>query len=120
MFELGGKVALVTGASRGIGKAIAMELAKHGARVLVHYGHSQKEAEDVAFSIQSAPGQADVLGADLSTPDGPFHAAQQVRELTKGALDIVVLNAGVRLHGQSPEEPPVQEIGNGLGCRVSD
>ena len=95
MSELNGKVALVTGASRGIGRAIAMALANAGARVLVHYGRSRQEAQDVASSILASQGKADVLGADLSTPDGPPRVAEQVRELTGGALDIVVLNAGI-------------------------
>lgn len=95
MPRLSGKVALVTGASRGIGRAIAKALAKSGADLLVHYGRSQQEAEDVASEIRDAHGRAEVLQADLSTAEGPEHAAEQVRELTGGTLDIVVLNAGV-------------------------
>ncbi len=58
------KTALVTGASRGIGRATAAALAKAGARVLVHYGRSEREAESLVSEIQTKGGLADAISAD--------------------------------------------------------
>jgi 3-oxoacyl-[acyl-carrier protein] reductase len=95
MTNLSGKTALVTGASRGIGRASALALAKAGARVVVHYGSAAKEAEAVVSEITKAGGRADAVGADLSAPDGPHKLARQVRALVGDRLDIVVANAGI-------------------------
>lgn len=95
MKDLQKKTALVTGASRGIGRAIALALADAGARVLVHYGRSQQEAESVVSIIRAKGGQADALGADLATAAGAAQLAEQVRALVNGRLDTIVLNAGV-------------------------
>jgi 3-oxoacyl-[acyl-carrier protein] reductase len=93
--NLSGKIALVTGASRGIGRASALALAKAGARVVVHYGSAAKEAETVVSEITGAGGRADAVGADLSAPDGPHKLAKQVRALVGDRLDILVANAGI-------------------------
>ena len=69
MTMLSGKSALVTGASRGIGRATAIALAKGGAQVLVHYGHGEAEAEEVGAEIRQAGGRADTVAADLAAPD---------------------------------------------------
>src|SRR5271169_1345382 len=79
MTTLSGKTALVTGASRGIGRASALALAKAGAQVLVHYGTGAKEAEAVVAQIRKAGGRADAIAADLAAPDGPHRLAKQVR-----------------------------------------
>jgi 3-oxoacyl-[acyl-carrier protein] reductase len=92
--NLSGKTALVTGASRGIGRASALALAKAGARVVVHYGSAANEAEVVVAEITKGAGRADAVGADLSAPDGPHKLAKQVRALVGERLDIVVANAG--------------------------
>jgi len=63
------KTALVTGASRGIGRAIALALAETGAHVLVHYGRSAQEAQSLVESINSRGGRAEAIGADLGTPN---------------------------------------------------
>ena len=65
MPELENKTALVTGASRGIGRATATALAEAGAHVLVHYGRSKREAESVVSAIKTKGGRADALSADL-------------------------------------------------------
>ena len=93
--NLVGKTALVTGASRGIGRAIALALAKAGAQVVVHYGSGATEATAVVAEIAKAGGRADAVGADLSAPDGPHQLARQVRALVGDRLDIVVANAGI-------------------------
>jgi 3-oxoacyl-[acyl-carrier protein] reductase len=95
MFNLAGKTALVTGASRGIGRASAVALAAAGAQVLVHYGRGAKEADDVASEIRRAGGRADAIAADLAAADGPHKLAKQVRTIVGDRLDILVANAGV-------------------------
>jgi 3-oxoacyl-[acyl-carrier protein] reductase len=92
---LAGKTALVTGASRGIGRAAALALAKKGAQVLVHYSSAAAEAEAVVNEIRALGGRAQALGVDLSTPDAPHKLAAQVRGIVGGRLDILVANAGV-------------------------
>jgi 3-oxoacyl-[acyl-carrier protein] reductase len=95
MTTLQNKTALVTGASRGIGRATAAALARAGARVLVHYGPSEQEAKSLVAEIQTKGGQADAISADLGTPDGPSQLAEQVRSIAGDRLDVLVLNAGI-------------------------
>jgi NAD(P)-dependent dehydrogenase (short-subunit alcohol dehydrogenase family) len=95
MRELENKTALVTGASRGIGRATASALAKAGAHVLVHYGRSRQEAESLVVEIRRKGGRADVVSADLGTPDSASLLAKQVRSIVGDRLDVLVLNAGV-------------------------
>ena len=65
------RTALVTGASRGIGRATAQALAKEGAHILVHYGNSAADANSLVSEIKAAGGKADALQADLGTPEVP-------------------------------------------------
>jgi 3-oxoacyl-[acyl-carrier protein] reductase len=95
MAELSGKTALVTGASRGIGRATALALAKEGAQVLVHYSSGAKEAEAVVAEIRKAGGRAQALAADLALADGAHKLAKEVRGIIGDRLDILVANAGV-------------------------
>jgi NAD(P)-dependent dehydrogenase (short-subunit alcohol dehydrogenase family) len=95
MKTLSGKTALVTGASRGIGRASALALAEAGAQVLVHYGSGAKEAAAVVAEITKAGGRADAVAADLSAPDGAHKLARQVRAVVGDRLDILVANAGI-------------------------
>jgi len=95
MSKLTGKTALVTGASRGMGRAAALALAKEGARVIVHYSSAVKEAEAVVAEIVAGGGRASAIAVDLSAPDGPHKLAAQVREIVGARLDIVFANAGV-------------------------
>jgi 3-oxoacyl-[acyl-carrier protein] reductase len=95
MAALENKTALVTGASRGIGRAIALALAEAGARVLVHYGRSAPEAESLVAAIQAKGGSADAISADLATPNGAAQLVGQVRSIVGDRLDVLVLNAGV-------------------------
>jgi 3-oxoacyl-[acyl-carrier protein] reductase len=89
------KTALVTGASRGIGRATALTLARAGAHVLVHYGRSAQEAKSLVAEIQTKGGRADAISADLGTPDGASLLAKQVRSIVGDRLDVLVLNAGI-------------------------
>jgi 3-oxoacyl-[acyl-carrier protein] reductase len=95
MTTLSGKTALVTGASRGIGRASALALAKAGAQVIVHYGRGAAEADAVVAEIRAAGGRAQAVGADLAATDGPHKLAAAVREIVGARLDIVVANAGI-------------------------
>jgi 3-oxoacyl-[acyl-carrier protein] reductase len=95
MATLQGKTALVTGASRGIGRATALALAEAGARVLVHYGRSAPEAKAVVAEIKARGGQAEEIGADLASAEGALSLANEVRTRVGERLDVLVLNAGV-------------------------
>jgi NAD(P)-dependent dehydrogenase (short-subunit alcohol dehydrogenase family) len=95
MTTLQNKTALVTGASRGIGRATAAALAEAGAHVLVHYGRSAREAEALVAEIQTKGGHADAISADLGTPKGAALLAKQVRSIVGDRLDVLVLNAGI-------------------------
>jgi 3-oxoacyl-[acyl-carrier protein] reductase len=94
MTTLQNKTALVTGASRGIGRATAAALAEAGAHVLVHYGRSTQEAESLVAEIRTKGGHADAISADLGTPGGASLLAKQVRSIVRDQLDVLVLNAG--------------------------
>ena len=95
MAGLTNKIALVTGASRGIGQAAARSLAQDGARVLVHYGRGREEAESFVAEICGAGGSAEAVDADLAAADGAHVLADKVRKLVDGRLDILVANAGI-------------------------
>jgi NAD(P)-dependent dehydrogenase (short-subunit alcohol dehydrogenase family) len=93
--NLTGKTALVTGASRGIGRATAIALAAAGAQVLVHYGRGANEADGVVAEIGKAGGRADAIAMDLAAADGAGKLARQARSIIGDRLDILVANAGV-------------------------
>lgn len=95
MSNLSGKTALVTGASKGIGRAIALALAARGAHVLVHYRSGAKEAEAVVAQIREKGGRADAVFADLLAADGAHSLAAHVRRVIGDRLDILVVNAGL-------------------------
>ncbi|RLA27678.1 MAG: 3-oxoacyl-ACP reductase [Gammaproteobacteria bacterium] len=87
-----GKVCLVTGASRGIGAAIASALAERGARVVVHYGHAKELAVKVAENLAGSDHL--VVGANLANPDAADEFMESVVDQT-GRLDVLVNNAGI-------------------------
>ncbi|WP_029043102.1 SDR family NAD(P)-dependent oxidoreductase [Cupriavidus sp. WS] len=95
MNTLTGKTALVTGASRGIGRASALALARAGAQVLVHYGTAARDADAVVAEIRALGGKAEKIAADLRAPDGPHALAKQARAIIGGRLDVLVANAGI-------------------------
>lgn len=95
---LNGKVALVTGASRGIGKAIALELAKQGAKVAVNYAGNEKKANEVVAEIKALGSEAIAIKANVANSQ---EAAAMVKETiaTFGSLEILVNNAGITRDG---------------------
>ena len=94
MFGLDNKVALVTGASRGIGCATAIALAAQGARVFVNYRSSKSDAEQVVAQIRSSGGKAEAIQFDVSDTGAVDVAVAGVVGVA-GRLDIVVANAGI-------------------------
>ena len=102
MSEMNGKVAIVTGASRGIGAAIAARLAKEGCHVVVNYAGNAKAAEAVIGTIEGAGGRALAVQGDVSDVAAMarmFDAAEK----TFGGIDIVVNSAGVLMLGPIAE-----------------
>ncbi|WP_341301908.1 3-oxoacyl-[acyl-carrier-protein] reductase [Lysinibacillus sp. FSL H8-0500] len=94
MRKLEGKVAVVTGASRGIGRAIALKLADEGAKVVVNYSGSQAKAEEVVAMIQENGGEAIAVQASVSQTE-EVTTLMNTAIKTFGTLDILVNNAGI-------------------------
>lgn len=98
MPDLSGRVALVTGASRGIGAAIAKRLAAGGASVVVNFAGNSQAADDVVASIAAEGGKAVAVQADVSVPGAAADLVERaVNEF--GSLDILVNNAGIARDG---------------------
>lgn len=91
---LNGKAALVTGASRGIGRAIAIELAKQGANVAVNFAGSEAKALEVVEEIRAMGREAIAIQADVASSEATVNMVKQVID-TFGSLDILVNNAGI-------------------------
>jgi 3-oxoacyl-[acyl-carrier protein] reductase len=117
MGNLSGKTALVTGASRGIGRATALALAKDGAQVVIHYGRGADEAEAVVAEIRKAGGKADAVAGDLAAPDGAHNLSAQVRGILGDRLDILVANAGISKAAKI-EETTVKDFDNLFAVNV--
>lgn len=92
--KLDGKVALVTGGSRGIGRAIALLLAERGAKVVINYNRNLEEANIVLAAIEAKGGQAVAVKGDVSVPADAQSLVEQTVK-TYGRIDILVNNAGI-------------------------
>ena len=96
---LTGKTALVTGASRGIGRAIALTLADHGASVWINYHRSEQAAKDLASEINDRGGSTNIIQCDVTRPDEITKMLQTIT--AAAALDILVNNAGPKILSSS-------------------
>ena len=92
--ELGGKTALVTGASRGIGRAIALRLADAGARLVLNYLRNEQAALETCAEIRARGGTAEAIAADVGDPEDVHRMFDRIRAGGSG-LDIVVHNAAI-------------------------
>jgi len=101
--ELDGRAALITGASRNIGRAIAVALGEAGAAVLVHAGRDRAAAEETAEAVRQAGGEAALATGDLANPELPRQLVEAALAAF-GRLDILVANAAIR------PEAPVESI----------
>jgi 3-oxoacyl-[acyl-carrier protein] reductase len=106
--RLANRTALVTGASRGIGRAIAIELAREGADVAVNYRKQAAGAEDTAAAIRALGRRAAVVQADISDPAACLRMAKEA-EAAIGPLDVVVANGGVASRPGPIADMPVEE-----------
>jgi len=88
------RVALVTGSSRGLGRATALELARQGHAVAVHYVRGAEAADAVVAEIRAVGGRAEAFGADVADPEACTDLIKRVQE-SLGGLDVLVNNAGV-------------------------
>ena len=111
--EPGGRVALVTGASRGIGAAVARLLASRGMRVVVNYRSSRDEADDVVASIRSAGGRAMAVQADVRDGSAVLGMVEQVRA-AMGEVEVLVHNALIPYVIKSFDEISWDELGGKL------
>lgn len=119
MTILTGRTALVTGASRGLGSAIARRLAADGARVAVHYGRDDAAAARTVELIEDHGGQAFAVRADLADPAGVASLATAVAgELAGGRLDILVNNAAVFASTATIEDVTPEEFDHSFAVNV--
>ncbi len=93
MFDLTGRAALITGSSRGIGRAIALHLATQGASIAVNYLRNEEAAKQVQETIRSNEGQAVLVQGDISVPEQAERVVDTAHEAF-GRLDVLVNNAG--------------------------
>ena len=104
-FRLDDKVALVTGASRGIGASIAKRLAKAGATVIIDFKSNQKQAEDVLKEVQKDSPKSQVLGFDISEAAAVDAAVEKI-QAEFGSIHIAVCNAGLARDALLPRSTP--------------
>ena len=96
------KVVLITGGTRGIGKALSLRLAGEGARVAMNYLSRTNEAEQTLQELESAGGQGMIVSGDVSTPEAADQIVAQVREQL-GPIDMLVTAAGISIPGSADD-----------------
>src|SRR5690242_7548147 len=87
------KTVVITGAGRGIGRALAIGFAEQGATVLIHYAHAEQQAQATFAQITEDGGQAHLIQADLSQPEAASQLVEQA-QIRLGGIDIWINNAG--------------------------
>lgn len=97
MGQLNNKIAVITGADSGIGRAIALQFAAEGATVVINYAHAQEKAEAVLQAIEQKQGRASIIQANIGDHQQAIGLVQQAVE-RYGRLDILVNNAGMEIH----------------------
>jgi len=117
MSALAGKTALVTGASHGSGRAAALALAKAGAQVIVHDGRGVSEAETVVREIRAIGSRSGAIAMDLTTREGPYRLAQQVRAIVGYRLDILVASTGMSM-SEVAGDPSVDDFDHRIALNV--
>jgi 3-oxoacyl-[acyl-carrier protein] reductase len=122
MFRLNGRIALVTGGSRGIGRACAEALGAAGATVIVNYVRGEQAAREVAEAIVAKGGKADVMGFDVSDSKAVGTAVEQIVQ-RHGKVDVLVANAGIvidslllRLKDEDLEKQWVTNVRGPIAC----
>ena len=96
MFDLAGKIAIVTGGSRGIGRATSIALAQAGALVLVNYRSNEEAARETVRLIEAAGGQAELIPFDVTDPDSVDRSIKEALG-RHGRIDILINNAGIAI-----------------------
>ncbi|WP_093312820.1 3-oxoacyl-[acyl-carrier-protein] reductase [Tindallia californiensis] len=92
------KIVLITGASRGIGRSIALKMASQGAKVVVNYARQESAAQEVVKEIESSGGQAIAVKADVSNEQQVLEMVKNIKD-TLGPIDILINNAGITRDG---------------------
>lgn len=110
--KLSGKKALITGSSRGIGRAIAIDLAKDGADIIVHYVGNKNNAEEVKEKIEALGRSCSIIQADLCKPEKVEGLIEEI-----GGVDILVLNASVQYKKQW-ENISIEEFYSQINCNL--
>lgn len=125
MFDLSDKVAIVTGGSRGIGRAVCVALARAGARVTVNYSGNEEAAGETLERVREAGSDGELLRFDVSDPDACDQAISDVAK-RHGRLDILVNNAGIaldqillRIRPEELERTMAVNVGGVLWCSKS-
>src|SRR5688572_2480646 len=98
LFDLSGRVAIVTGGSRGIGRATCIALASHGAYVVVNYANNESAAAETLAAMRQAGGDGEIVKFDVADADAVASAVDEVAK-RKGGLHIAVSNAGIAIDG---------------------
>ncbi len=117
-FDLLGRVALVTGGGIGIGRAIALKLAEHGAKAVIHCHQSRQEADGVLAELRRKGGDGVVIAADLTKPDEARRLVDQAA-LQFGRLDILVNNAGSVVARSRIEDCPLELWNEALAVNLT-
>lgn len=108
--SLSGRIALVTGASRGIGRGIALELARCGAAVVVNYARDEQAASEVVETIRAGGAEAVAVQASISEIEAVDELARRA-SAAFGPIDLLVANAGIASRGLRVAETSVEELG---------